>query len=308
MSVSTTEMLQILADELGAGFKSADERTKRRAIESGITMVANLYQWDHSIVEEQFVSTADKVAGTVAIEAGEPGVTGTSTAFAATDVGKFIQFNDSDETYVIASYSSPTAIQLTIAYSNPDNTPQTAATYRIFTTDYALASQVRDVFEVSDNSQNRMLMQMDRSEMRTLWQRCPQYGNPTHYALLSDGAGDFSLRLWPGPDEAYPFTALYRRDPAAVPASGAGNDGNALDWPDSASMDQLLISACRLEGAAALAPSKLSIANARFNAKLDQAKRLQAERSPPLRVGSGSAHGGAIGRYRKIKFNGQRSL
>lgn len=100
---------------------------------------------DRTIVQ----TVIDKTAGTVSVSANGTTVTGSSTAFASEDVGKFIQFQGSNDWYKISTFNSASEIAIEIGYAGTTNL--SAVTYKIRKFFYTLsgAEKLLDVMQAS---------------------------------------------------------------------------------------------------------------------------------------------------------------
>jgi hypothetical protein len=91
-------------------------------------------------------TVADKSDGTVSIAASGTTATGTSTAFASSDVGSYIQFSSSNDWYKILTVTS--TISLTIEKPYVGSTALTDGTYTIRKVYYSLSSSVDKVLTI----------------------------------------------------------------------------------------------------------------------------------------------------------------
>jgi len=91
-------------------------------------------------------TVADKTAGTVSVAASGTTVAGTSTAFASSDVGSYIQFSSSNDWYKIRTV--PSTISLTIEKPYVGSTALTDGTYTIRKVYYSLSSSVDKVLTI----------------------------------------------------------------------------------------------------------------------------------------------------------------
>ncbi len=159
------------------------------------------YGWSRR-KQDVIVNTAvDKTAGTVALTSASGTVTGTSTAFAATDVGRSIQFTDS--IYTVYSYTSATSIALGDANGTAVLFPGTSATgqsYVMFTQRYSLGIGIEQIIGVKYQSpltevSEEYLNYIDPSRSGT-------GSAPMYYARTSRGANDdVRIELYPRPAE-----------------------------------------------------------------------------------------------------------
>ena len=146
-------------------------------------------------------TVVDKTDGTVALTSGSGTVTGTSTSFAATDVGRSFQLADS--IYVIKTRTSTTEITLgdangtAVLYPGANLTGQA---YVIFTQYYSLGTGIEQILGVkyktalSERSEE-WLDAMDPSRQGT--------GDPIYFARTSRGSSDdVRIEVYPRPSTA----------------------------------------------------------------------------------------------------------
>ncbi len=157
------------------------------------------YDWSRR-KNDIIVNTAvDKDAGTVTLTSGSATVTGSGTAFAATDVGRSIQFADS--IYQVRTYSSATSITLGDANGTAVLFPGTTVAgqgYTIFTQRYSLGTGIEQILVVK--------YQNEITEVSEEWldsvdpSREGAASNPYHYARTSRGStDDVRIELYPRP-------------------------------------------------------------------------------------------------------------
>lgn len=156
--------------------------------------------WDQ---DREIVQTViDKTAGTVDVSAGGTTVTGTSTAFASADVGKYIQFSSSDDWYKITAVASTTSLTIESAYLGTAALDDGTYTIRQFY--YGCSSSVEKVLSVTQS--------VTRQKLKVI-----HFKDFDHSLLFQDGSGDaFLMAVW-GRDSSgnvqfavypYPDTAL----------------------------------------------------------------------------------------------------
>lgn len=106
------------------------------------------HPWSRTRDEILILTTAQKTAGTVAVTNGSGNVTGTTTAFAAADVGKYIRIGTDDALYVVLTRTSATAITLgdfNGTATNYAGTTSTSTTYTIFQRWYNLGTGIEAI-------------------------------------------------------------------------------------------------------------------------------------------------------------------
>lgn len=94
----------------------ANDTLLTRWANEAIQKLHSKFDWPWYIDREIVQTVADKTSGTVSVSAGGTTVTGSSTAFASVDVGKYIQFSTSDEWYKITAVGSATSLTIEAAY------------------------------------------------------------------------------------------------------------------------------------------------------------------------------------------------
>ncbi len=157
------------------------------------------YDWSRRKQDIVINSVVDKTAGTVTLTSGSATVTGSGTAFAATDVGRSIQFADS--IFAVRTYSSTTSITLGDANGTAVTFPGTTVAgqgYTIFTQRYSLGTGIEQIINMAYQNPITEVSEewidfMDSSRVATA-------SNPYHYARTSRGAtDDVRIELYPRP-------------------------------------------------------------------------------------------------------------
>jgi len=156
------------------------------------------YDWSRRKQDIIVNSVADKTAGTVTLTSGSATVTGSGTAFAASDVGRTIQFADS--LFQVRTYSSPTSITIGDANGTAVLYPGDTAVsgYTIFTQRYSVGTGIEQIVEMAYQNPITEVSEewidfMDSSRVSTAT-------NPYHYARTSRGTtDDVRIELYPRP-------------------------------------------------------------------------------------------------------------
>ncbi len=157
------------------------------------------YDWSRRKQDVIINTAVDKDAGTVALTVGSGTVTGTSTAFAATDVGRSIQFASS--IYTVYSYSSPTSITLGDANGTAVVFPGTSVTgqsYVMFTQRYSLGVGIEQIIFVKYQSE---LAEVSEEYLDSIDPTRQGTGAaPMYFARTSRGANDdVRIEVYPRP-------------------------------------------------------------------------------------------------------------
>jgi len=159
--------------------------------------------WPWTLSREIVQTVIDKTDGTVAASVGGTTVTGTDTAFASADVGKFIQFSTSDDWYKITAVASATS--LTIESPFVGTTAATEDTYTIRKIFYSCSSSVERILSVKQALSPRKLSLMHYKD----WARLnPGFGDDTGeaeaYILYGeDSSGYVQFSIYPHPEAIY---------------------------------------------------------------------------------------------------------
>ncbi len=157
------------------------------------------YDWSRRKQDIVINSVVDKTAGTVTLTSGSATVTGSGTAFAASDVGRSIQFADS--IFTVRTYSSATSITLGDANGTAVTFPGTTVAgqgYTIFTQRYSLGTGIEQIINMAYQNPITEVSEewidfMDSSRVATA-------SNPYHYARTSRGStDDVRIELYPRP-------------------------------------------------------------------------------------------------------------
>jgi hypothetical protein len=156
--------------------------------------------WSALRREGEFQLNAQKTAGTVAITRGSTTVTGTSTAFASTDVGRQFKAGSDAPVYTISAYTSSTSVSLDRAYGGAT---VTAATYRIFDGYVTAPTDFLRFISVSDPQQGcRLHHYITFDELNSMDPQRTTFGTPY---LLADRI--FNSASTPMPTyECWPYT------------------------------------------------------------------------------------------------------
>lgn len=118
--------------------------------------------WMWSRDREIVQTSADKTDGTIDVSVGGTTVTGTSTAFAAGDVGKFIQTSGSDDWYKITAVASSTSLTIEKPYTQ--TTALDDGTYIIRQLFYSLSSSAEKVLSAKQAISPRKILAVNWRE------------------------------------------------------------------------------------------------------------------------------------------------
>lgn len=163
--------------------------------------------YDRKIIQ----TSTEKTAGTVSVSAGATAVVGVGTAFAATDVGSFIQFSTSDDWYKIDSVSDANNLEIEIGYTG--TTALSAGTYTIRKVFYSLGSGIDTVLTIRQAITPVKLTIKHYKEMDASYPDITDTGNP-HTATIwgPDSNRYWQISLFPIPDAKINLEIRYKKE------------------------------------------------------------------------------------------------
>ena len=161
------------------------------------------WPWLHD--RETITTVVDKTAGTVDATLASGTIAGTTTAWAATDVGRYIQFSSSNDWYKITAVASATSATISPVYAPAT---ETGMTYTIRSLRYALSTDVDRVYDIRQYRSATKLIQVDTRDWDRLLPNQNQTGNPRYYSLFeyqtpaSSTGQQWAIELQPSPSAA----------------------------------------------------------------------------------------------------------
>lgn len=168
------------------------------------------HDWPWAFDREIVQTVADITSGTVSVSAGATTVTGSSTAFAAADVGKFIQFSSSDDWYKIASVASTTSLEMEKAYTK--TSALSAGTYTIRKVFYSLSSSVEKILSVRSTVEARKLDLVHFREKDRFRPNQDGTSKASSYIIYGyDSSNNWQICLDPPPDEVYNLEVRFKK-------------------------------------------------------------------------------------------------
>ena len=211
----------VLQEELGDRLQldrnvTVYQNKLKRWINLAQDAISGRHDWTFLQERDMIQTIADKTAGTVTVTDGSAAVTGSGTAFAATDVGKFIQFSGEEDWYEILTYVSSTSITVKPNYGG---TSSSTATYTLRTVFYSLDSDVNRILSVKQYNTPIKLTQIQAPTLDRAQPNIETTGAPTAYALFRldpNGTVDFpsyakqrQLQFFPSPNDTYNIEVRY---------------------------------------------------------------------------------------------------
>lgn len=162
---------------------------------------------DRAVVQ----TVVDKTAGTIAVDVSGTTVTGTSTAFAAADVGKFIQTSNSDDWYKITSVdASAQTLVMEAAYTG--SAALTAGTYTIRKWFYSLPSTAEKPLSFKQSISPRIILPTRFREFDVNKPNSTTTGKGKTYMLWGvDSSGYIQFLIWPWADEIYNVECKFKK-------------------------------------------------------------------------------------------------
>lgn len=171
--------------------------------------VAMRYPWPFLNTRESITTVVDKKSGTVAVTAGSTTVTGTSTSFAAADVGKFIQFQGANDWYRISARSSTTDITIDTAYA-PTTNLAAGSTYVIRKFFYSLSSSVDRILDIKNWEMAIRFIATDFGTLDWISGANMASGSSSAYAMYGlDSSGNVQLTFYPFPTTPQVYEVKY---------------------------------------------------------------------------------------------------
>lgn len=190
-----------------------------RAINDAIQDIHSRYDWYWTLDREVVQTVADKTAGTVAVNSGATAVTGTTTAFASADVGKFIQFSTSNNWYKITAAASATSLTLEANYVASSNL--SGGTYTIRQFYYNVSASVDKILNVRQTIGPDALTPMTYRAFDIARPHPTSTGTPTVYFLYGvDSSNRLRFSVYPYPDSIMNLDIRYKGTATELSADG----------------------------------------------------------------------------------------
>lgn len=209
------------------GMSASDAAQKAlidRAINEAIKEIHSKADWPWTLDRQVVQTVADKTDGTVDVAAGGTAVSGASTAFASADVGKYIQFEDSNDWYKITAVSSTTSLTIEKPYAGTSALDD--ATYKIRQFYYSLDSTAEKILSVIQADSPRKVCAVDFRDFDRKRPFGESTGNPYLYFLFGrDSSDNLRFGLYPYADSIINLEIRYKKKPAVLSAD--------TDTPDS---------------------------------------------------------------------------
>lgn len=161
--------------------------------------IARLRPWKWLLKQGVIDLLAPYTTGTVTTD-GTATVTGDSTVWTASMVGRRFKSDDFDEVYLISAVGGATSLTLNTTFKGDDGS---AKTYSILEPKYDLAADFDRFIDPHRSFTPYKLEPLGIGEMNRRWGLYGQSGVPTHYSILPDsGSTLMNLILYPAPDLA----------------------------------------------------------------------------------------------------------
>lgn len=184
------------------------------------------YDWPWALEREIVQTVADKTAGTVSVSAGGTTVTGSSTAFASADVGKFIQFQGSNDWYKITAVASATSLTIEASYNA--TSALSAGTYTIRKFFYSVSSSVEKVLSVRQVQSPHKLTLVHFRDFDAKVPHVTSTGKATSLVMWGyDSSDNWQFSVYPSPDAAYNLEVRFKKKSTDMSA-----DSDVSDIPE----------------------------------------------------------------------------
>lgn len=190
--------------------------------------VCQAYPWDF-LHERTVLTSVVDTTGTAVTDVADctlasTTVTGTGTAFAATDVGRYIQFSSSNDWYKITARASTTSITIETGYAMAT---ETAMTYTVRTFSYDLPTNMARIIDIRQFRTPAKLVPVDTRTFDSFQPLSSSTGNPRAYYVYSYNNSqsltgqNYAVSFYPVPSLAMLFDVRYIRRP---PQLSVGTD------------------------------------------------------------------------------------
>lgn len=205
------EQQQEVASQLRLDLNKADQATLvKRWLNQSQQEIWGETEWYFSLERLIVQTVADKTAGTVDVSAGSTTVTGTTTAFAAVDVGKFIQFSSSNDWYKIATVASATSLTIEAAYTQ--TTSLSAGTYTIRQFFYSLGASAERILDARQAISPSYIDAVHYRDFDIFRANPTSTGSPLLMVLYGiDSSGYLRFTPYPWPDAIINLEIRYKK-------------------------------------------------------------------------------------------------
>ena len=183
--------------------------------------IASRHSWPWLKTRCIIKTDEDNTTGTVTMVDGSASITGVATTFASTDVGRFIQFSDSNDWYKITAVASTTGLTLEEHYHGDGDTD---ATITIRTFNYSLPSDLWQIFDVRQFRTPVKLQYVDTFAFDSFAPNQTSTGSPLSYNLWyynnpqSVTGQEYGITFDPIPAEVMQVEVRYLRKPPELAA------------------------------------------------------------------------------------------
>ena len=205
-STIKTEVAAVLRLDVN---KAAENTLVERWINDAIQDIHGRHDWNWTLDRAVVQTVVDKTAGTVAVSVGGTTVTGTSTVFAATDVGSFIQLKGSDDWYKILTVTPASSLTIESAYVGA--TALTVGTYTIRKNYYTL-SNAEKILTIREATTPARIWPVHYRSFDEAMPFSDDTGTPTIYCVYgADSSGGLRFMLNPWPDAVMNLEIRYKK-------------------------------------------------------------------------------------------------
>ncbi len=167
------------------------------------------HDWFWALDRQIVQPVADITTGTVSISAGAQAVTGSSTAFAAADVGKFIRFQSSNDWYKITAVTDATTLTIEAPYTG--TSALSAGTYLIRKIFYSLPSAEK-IVGMKQAQTWRDLVCINHKDFDTFLTYADSTGKATLFCVYGqDSSNNIQFNIYPFADAAYNLEVKYKK-------------------------------------------------------------------------------------------------
>lgn len=189
-----------------AGDRPPDVLLAKDWLQNRYATVLERAPWPFLLKEDTFNTVAEVTAGTVTLTLGSATVTETTSnqnGWSSSLIGRYFRPTPDSEFYEITAYGNvnPDTITLERVYEQDSDTE---VSYSIFQRFFSLASDVREVLELTYLNSPGVIEKVTQSDLDMNFPNRPQVGSkPSYWAMAgADSSLNLRVELYPVPDVA----------------------------------------------------------------------------------------------------------
>lgn len=191
---------QELAAQCGLDQTTSEQATLlKRWLNNAQQIIARSFEWPFlRSTTPLVVQTVADITGSASISNAGTTFTDTSSLIGSGDIGKYVQFNGSNDWFRITAFTGPNIPTIEVGYTGATDS---AATYTVRKRFYSTSASVDSIIQIYQETLPYQLIETAPEYFQTFNPGFLSSGTPRIYCpsgLDSDGYPQF--RLWPNPD------------------------------------------------------------------------------------------------------------